>query len=266
MLETLFPGRIDMGFGRAPGSDRVTAAALAHGPGGLPLSAYPEQVRDVLRFMTGELPEDHPFASVRAIPEGSSMPTPWLLGSAYDSARFAADQGLPFSFAHFISPDGGPQVVRAYREHFRPSALLPEPMVNVGVAALCAETDEEAHRIGLSRHLMRLRRSQGRSDGGVPSIEEALAADFTAPELDYIHYQQSLTFEGSPSRVAGGLRELAAQYGVDDLLVVTITHDYADRMRSYELLAAELGLGAIDGTVRAPSNDGVIAVPGVGLE
>lgn len=242
MLETLFPGRIDMGLGRAPGSDRRTAAALQHGPGALPLEAYPEQVRDVLRYMRDEVPADHPFHGIRAVPPGPSMPVPWLLGSAYDSARFAAEQGLPFSFAHFISPAGGPKVVQEYRDHFRPSELCPEPLVNVGVAALCAETDADAHRIGLSRHLMRLRREQGRAEGGVPSIEEALQTEFTEPEIDYIRYQQSLTFEGNPQRVAQGLRELAAEYEVDEVLVVTITHDYADRLRSYELLAGAMGL------------------------
>ena len=242
MLEALFPGRIDMGLGRAPGSDRRTAAALQHGPGALPLEAYPEQVRDVLRYMLDEVPADHPFHGIRAVPAGPSMPAPWLLGSAYDSARFAAEQGLPFSFAHFISPMGGTKVVREYREQFRPSALCPEPLVNVGVAALCAETDADAHRIGLSRHLMRLRREQGRASGGVPSIEEALQTDFTEPEIDYIRYQQSLTFEGRPQRVAAGLRELAEEYEADELLVVTITHDYADRLRSYELLAEAMGL------------------------
>ena len=258
MLETLFPGRIDMGLGRAPGSDRLTASALERGPGALPLSAYPEQIRDVLRYMRDAVPEGHPFHGVRAIPSGESLPMPWLLGSAYDSARFAAEQGLPFSFAHFISPDGGPKVVRAYRDQFQPSVLLAEPMVNIGVSALCAETDEDAHRIGMSRHLMRLRRSQGRAEGGVPTIEEALATDFSAPELDYIHYQQSLTFEGGPERVARGLREVAAEYHVDEVIVVTITHDYADRIRSYELLAQAVGFTprGVAGGLPGLSNEG----------
>lgn len=237
MLETLFPGRIDMGLGRAPGSDGLTSAALAHGPGALPLEAYPEQVADVIRFMTDSIPEGHRFRGVRATPAGDDMPVPWLLGSACDSARFAAQQGLGFSFAHFISPDGGPRVVQAYRDEFRPSALLAEPLVNVGVAAVCAETDEEAHRLGMSRHLMRLRRAEGRRTAGIPSPEEALATEYTEPEIDYIRYQQSLALEGDPQRVRAGLEEIAASYGVDELLVVTVTHDYAARLRSYELLA-----------------------------
>lgn len=242
ILETLFPGRIDMGLGRAPGSDRLTADALAHGPGHLPLEAYPEQVRDLLRFMTDSIPEGHRFHGVRAAPVGDSMPEPWLLGSAYDSAHFAAEQGLGFAFAHFISPDGGPRVVQAYRDHFQPSALFPEPRVIVGLAALCAEDDEAAHRIAMSRHLMRLRRAEGRQSIGVPSIEEALSTEYTEAELDYIKYQQSLSVEGSPERVRAGLEAIAAEYETDEMLVVTITHNYADRLRSYELLAQACGM------------------------
>ncbi|MEZ4502376.1 MAG: LLM class flavin-dependent oxidoreductase [Dehalococcoidia bacterium] len=244
MLETLYPGRIEMGLGRAPGSDQLTARALAHGPGALPLEAYPDQVMDVLSFMSNEVPDDHPFAGVRATPTGDAMPVPWLLGSAYDSARFAAELGLGFSFAQFISPDGGQRVVREYREQFQPSPFLDKPLVSIGVHALCADTDEEAHRLGMSRHLMRLRRAQGRrSEGGVPSPEEALAVEFNEPELDYIRYQQSLALEGGPERVREGLLAIADEYEVDDVIVLTITHDYAARLRSYELIAEALGLG-----------------------
>jgi luciferase family oxidoreductase group 1 len=242
MLETLFPGRIDMGLGRAPGSDGLTASALSHGPGALPLEAYPDQIADVMGFMTGELPEGHPYATLRAAPRGDGVPVPWLLGSAYDSARFAAEMGLGFSFAHFISPQGGERVVADYRERFQPSPWLAEPMVIVGVAAICAETDEQARRIAMSRHLMRLRREQGRALGGVPSIEDAEAVELSEPEQEYIDFQHTLALEGSPARVREGLTTVAEQYDTDELLVVTITHDYADRARSYELLARELEL------------------------
>ena len=244
MLETLHPGRIDMGLGRAPGSDRLTAAALSHGPGALPLEAYPEQVADTVGYLLGDMPEEHPFSAVRASPRGPGMPETWLLGSSWDSAHFAAELGLAFSFAHFISPDGGPKVVADYRMRFKPSPWLREPRVTVGVSAIVAETDDEAHRIGMSRHLMRLRRQQGRSSQGVPSVEEALATEFTEPELDYIRYQQSLALEGSPERVRNGLLALAAEYEADELIVVTVTHDYRNRLRSYELLASAFELDA----------------------
>jgi luciferase family oxidoreductase group 1 len=242
MLEALYPGRIDMGLGRAPGSDRLTAAALHHGPGALPLEAYPEQIVDLLRYMSGEVPAEHPFFGIRATPVGPSMPEPWLLGSAYDSAHFAAELGLGFAFAQFISPDGGQRIVRDYRERFQPSPLLDEPRVILGVSVICADTDEAAHRIAMSRHLMRLRREQGRPEGGVPSIEEAESTDFSAPERDYLEYQRGRALEGSPQRVREGLLALAAEYEADELMVVTVTHDYRDRMRSYELVGEALGV------------------------
>ena len=242
MLEALFPGRIDMGLGRAPGSNGLTARALSHGPGALPIEANPEQVADVMGFMTGEMLQGHQYAAIHAAPSGKGVRVPWLLGSAYDSARFAAEMGLAFSFAHFISSQGGERVVAAYREQFQPSPWLAEPMVNVGVAAICAETDEEAHCIALSRHLMRLRRKQRRALGCVPSIEDAEAVELSEPEQEYIDFQHTLGLEGSPQCVHEGLRTVAEQYDADELLVVTITHDYADRERSYELLAGELEL------------------------
>jgi luciferase family oxidoreductase group 1 len=172
------------------------------------------------------------------------MPEPWLLGSAYDSARFAAEIGLGFAFAQFISPDGGQRIVHEYRERFQPSPLLAEPRVILGVSAICAETDEAAHRVALSRHLMRLRREQGRPEGGVPSIEEAETTEFSAPERDYLEYQRARGLEGGPERVREGLLALAAEYEADELMVVTVTHDYRDRMRSYQLIAEALGITA----------------------
>ena len=170
-----------------------------------------------------------------------TVPVPWLLGSSGDSAEVAAELGTAFSFAHFISPDGGQRVVDRYRQRFRPSPWLDQPLVNIGVSALCADTAEEARRLGMSRHLMRLRWTQDAADG-VPSPEEALSTTYTAAELDYIRFQQRLGLEGEPQEVREGLVSLAASYGVDEVMVVTITHDYADRLRSYELLAAACGL------------------------
>ncbi|MBM4415265.1 MAG: LLM class flavin-dependent oxidoreductase [Chloroflexi bacterium] len=243
LLEALYPGRIDMGLGRAPGSDGLTSRALAHGPGALPLEAYPLQVAEVLAYMTHGVAEDHPYHGIRAIPAGPGMPEPWLLGSAWDSARFAAEQGLGFSFAQFISPAGGERVVADYRARFRPSPWLDTPRVSIAVSALCAETTTEARRLGISRHLMRLRRQQGRdARAGVPTPEEALAADYTDAEWEYIRYQQSLALEGKPDGVRAGLEELAAGFETDEVMVVTITHDYAARLRSYELLAEACGL------------------------
>lgn len=246
MLEALHPGRIDLGLGRAPGSDRRTAAALQPGPVGPPLESYPGQVTDLLHYLNGELPEDHPYHGITAMPAGPTSPEAWLLASSQGSATYAAQLGLPLSWAHFISPDGGPDIVARYRDSFQPSEWLDAPRVNVGISATCAETTEEARRLGLSRHLMRLRRDQGQPYDGVPSPELALEGEFSQQELAYLAQQQERAIEGDPDAVKRGILEVAAKYDVDEVIVLTITHDYEDRKRSYELLAGAFDLEARD--------------------
>lgn len=245
MMETLFPGRIELGVGRAPGTDGQTAAALATGPGALGIEHYPQQVADLVRFLADEVPEEvarSPYARpVRAMPACEEMPEVWLLGSSLESAQMAAEQGLPFSFAHFISPEWAFEAVQHYRSLFRPSRWLAEPRINVGVSALCAETEEEAHRLAMSRYLWRLRNQLG-NRGGVPSPETAGTVDYTEPERDFIEYQRGRGFVGDPQQVRRSLEELGEQLGTSDLVVVTITYAFEDRVRSYELLAQEFGI------------------------
>ena len=242
MLEALYPGRIDIGIGRAPGSDRYTAAALQPGPVGASIESYPNQVSDLLNYMNGELPEDHPFHGIKAMPSGPTMPEAWLLGSSMGSATYAARLGLPLSWAHFISPDGGPDIVAQYRAAFEPSDWLKEPRVNIGVSVTCAATAEDARRIGLSRHLMRLRRDQGQPFDGVPAPELALDGEFSQQELAYLAQQQEKAIEGDPDVVKRGILEVAERYEADEVIVLTVTHDYADRMKSYELIAEAFDL------------------------
>ena len=150
MLETMFPGRIDLGLGRAPGTDGRTSAALAPGPGMRTVEHYPHQVADLMRLLRDDLPEGHPLTGIHAQPLGPTVPMPWLLGSSLDSANTAAEQGLPFSFAHFIQDQWAGEAITLYRRLFRPSQWLDEPTVNVGVSAICADTDEEAERLAMS--------------------------------------------------------------------------------------------------------------------
>ena len=241
LLETLYPGRIDLGLGRAPGSDGLTAAALTRGPGALGIRHYPAQVADLLRFVADELPEDHEFRGVHASPPGPVAPEPWLLGSSLESASLAAEFGLPFSFAHFIAEAWAGEAIALYRRRFRPSRWLAEPRVSAGVAVTCADTDERAGELAMSRWLWRLRNRQGLG-AGVPSVEAALAEPLTPAERDYIDFQRANALVGSPPLVRERLEALAAELGVAEFVVVTITHDYADRLRSYELLAEAFGL------------------------
>lgn len=241
MLETLFPGRIDLGIGRAPGSDQRTARALALGPGAAGLEHFPAQVADVLGFLHGALPAGHPFAGVEAMPAGPTAPEVWLLGSSDESAAIAARLGTAFAFAHFINADGGEEVARAYRRDFRPSPWLGAPRTGVAVFAVCADTEEQAERLALSRDLFVVRLYTGRP-GPYPSVEEALRHPYSDRERLIALHARQRTVAGMPEQVKARLLSLGAAYGADELVIVTITHDPAARLRSYALLAEAFGL------------------------
>ena len=245
MLETLHPGRIDLGIGRAPGSDTRTMHALVHGPGKLPLEAYPEQLLDVYGWLANDLPEGHTFRDVRAMPTGETIPELWLLGSSATSAIYAAELGWSYCFAHFIQQDGGERAMANYRENFEPSPFLFEPRGSIGVSATVAETDEEAEHLSWSRWGWRLMNQRGTNLPGIPTPEEARAYDYTPAERDYLEFAKSRSIYGSPARVADRLAQLGEAFGVDEFVVVTITHDFAKRVRSYELLAKVFGLNAL---------------------
>jgi luciferase family oxidoreductase group 1 len=241
VLEALYPGRIDLGIGRAPGSDYRTAIALQAGPGAAGIDQFPNQIQDVLAFLIDALPSGHPFAGIHAQPRGDSAPEPWLLGSSDGSAALAAYFGTPFSFAHFITDQGGPQIMQLYRQHFRPSRWRAAPEASIGVAVMCAETEDEANRLALSRDLSRLRLEQGRM-GPVPPVAEAEAYPYTAEERARIAYNRRRQVVGAPDQVKARLLELGALYGVDEFVVVTICYDFAARLKSYALLAEAFGL------------------------
>jgi luciferase family oxidoreductase group 1 len=240
MLETLYPGRIDLGVGRAPGSDQRTARALAAGPGALGIEYFPNQVMDLMNFLEDSVAADHPFHGVHAEPRGPGLPELWILGSSDQSAAYAAHFGLPFSFAHFITEQGGGPVTRAYRRQYRPSARYPEPQASIGVFVICAATDDEAWRLAASRDLWILRLRLGRP-GRVPTPEEALSYPYTPQEQIIVEFNRQRTIAGAPRTVRSRLEALAEEYEADELVVVTITYDFAARKRSYELLAEAFG-------------------------
>lgn len=243
MLETLFPGRIDLGVGRAPGSDTRTARALADGHAMADVERYPEMLMDLYGFMSGNLPPEHPYHGVRAQPAGDTMPELWLLGSSRASARYAAELGWAFCFAHFISQEGPDTVLREYEASFEPSPFLAKPRTAIGVAATCAETDEQAEYLSWSRWGSRVvTRARGQQGAGVITPEEAMAIDYTEPELDYLAYLRQTYIHGSPGTVRGRLEDLAAEYGTSEVVLVTITYDFEARKESYRLLAREFGL------------------------
>lgn len=241
-LETLFPGRIDLGIGRAPGSDRITAQALASGPGGLPLEYFPHRIADLVRWLHDEIEPEHPFAGVHAMPTGETSPELWLLGSSGESASFAAHFGTAFSFAHFITSEGGPSVTRAYARAFKPSKYLAEPIANVGIFVLCADTEEAAHGLERARQLALIRRYTGHDGGPYPTPEEGLAYQLSEHERAILEQVRGKTIAGVPALVRTKMESLAADFEVDELVIVTVTSNFESRLRSYELVAQEFGM------------------------
>ena len=248
MLEVLNPGRIDLGIGRAPGTDQMTARALQAGPQGWGIDAFPSQVHLLRQFLDdaaerAPIPDDHPYHRIHAMPCGdvSSGPEIWMLGSGVHSAVYAAEFGMPFSHAYFISPEGSEDAVAAYRERFKPSAACPRPRVSMGVAALAAGTEEEARALATSRNLWVVRLLTG-NPIPFPSPEEAKDYPFTDQELALLRTVQRRSIVGTPEQVRTGLLQLAETHDAEELVVVTITYDYASRLKSYELLAKAFAL------------------------
>jgi luciferase family oxidoreductase group 1 len=229
-LSGLFPGRIDLGLGRAPGTDPRTMFALQRDRREPSPDDFPQQLAELLGYLKDSLPDTHPFAHLsRTLPGLPERPEVWLLGSSPQSALWAAEGGLPYSFADFINPRGG-AIAQAYRERFQPSRRRAEPYVAVCVAALCAETDEQAQELSASWRAAFTSLRQGRSIA-VPPVDKALR--FLAENGPI----ERRLVVGAPDTVRAGLEEAAVEYGADELTIVTITYDDAARRRSYELIA-----------------------------
>ena len=236
-LEALHPGRIDLGLGRAPGTDPATSQALH------PFDAeqFPAQLGELLALSRQELPAGHPFARVRVVPAGVTLPPVYLLGSSGASARLAGSLGLGYGFARHFSPTPPGPAIRAYRESFHPSAHFARPHVIVGAAVVCAETDEEAAYHATSMELARVRLMRGEF-GPVPHPNEALAHPYTAQEQAVVASHRALSFAGTPDALHGALVALAREVDADEVMVTTTVTDPAARRRSYQLLADAFSL------------------------
>ena len=240
MLEALYPGRIDLGIGRAPGGDQVTALAMGEGryPGA---EHFPEQVQYVVAYLDDTLPAGHPFAGVTVMPAGRTAPEVWLLGSSDYSGALAAQLGLRFAFAHFISADGGDEVMRDYKRCYQPSQREPTPQALLCVFVICAKTAAEAERLAASIDLRRLNMDHG-VNAPVPTLEEARAYPYTEADRRRIAQHRRRVVLGEPKAVRDRLLELQAEFQADELMAITITGGYDTRLRSYELLAEAFGL------------------------
>jgi luciferase family oxidoreductase group 1 len=237
ILEAIAPGRIDLGVGRAPGSDRLTALAL--NPDAMSAAdRFPQQVVELAQWVSGSaLPEDHPFARVIAHPRGPTSPELWILGSSDYGARLAAHFGLPYAFAYFFTDGrGAAEALALYRENYRPSARYPQPQATVCIWALAADTEEEARRLAATREYWRVGFERGVRNALV-APEEALAYPYDAAGQDVIERMRRKAFVGTPGQVAERLAAEAQRLALDELVIVTWTFDPAARTRSYELLA-----------------------------
>lgn len=239
ILSALFPGRIDLGLGRASGTDPLTTFALQRDRRQAAADDFPQQLAELLGYLDANLPAEHPFSRLAALPGWPATPEPWLLGSSPQSAIWAGQLALPYAFADFINP-GGADFTRLYRERYAETHGAAGARTAVAVWALCADSDEEAQRLASSSRmtLTLLRRNQLIA---VPPPEEAIAFLERDGKLNGSTSGRRAVI-GTPEAVRAGLGELADQYGAEEVIVVTITHDHAARRRSYELLAGACGL------------------------
>jgi len=239
ILEALHPGRIDLGVGRAPGSDPMTMYALANNRQPNAVEAYPAMVEELLGFLNNDLPEDNPFrGKVAAVPAAVGEPPPvWLLASSPDSASFAAHFGLPLSYAHFFGLGDGVAIVDTYRRNFKQSVWFDQPVVSIGVAVICAETDEAAQQLATSVTLWRERGLTG----PIPTVQESEGQVGLGAGSAGVPGRKPMVV-GSPETVRNQIQSLAQEYRADEVLAVTIVWDHQARVRSYELLAEAFGL------------------------
>ncbi len=234
-LAALYPDRIDLGLGRAPGADLNASRAMRAFNG----EDFPHLVAELLAFNTPErFADDHPLRQVRAVPDDVPLPPIWILGSSGASAAYAGKSGMGYSYASHFSPAPAAPAFSAYREHFTPSAQFPAPHTILGVAVVCAETTDRARFLASTMQLawLRIRRGQFLP---LPSPEEASAYPYSAAERDAVREYEALTVVGNVQEVRARLAAMAADCGADELMVVTNVYDHGERLRSYELLARE---------------------------
>ena len=237
-LEALHPGRIDLGLGRAPGTDQLTVRALRRTPE-MHADTFPDDVVELINYLLpGDGPPDRPFAN----PGRGYLPEVWLLGSSLFSAQLAGILGLPFSFAYHFAPQLLDAALTTYRSNFRPSVLHSEPEVMVAVSVLCAPTESEALWLSGSTALSILQLRTGRL-GPLPSPEEAERYSFTEAERSIVEEAMSTHVIGNPESVAEGLRMLEARTGADEIMLSTRSHSYETRLRSLSLIASNWGMG-----------------------
>jgi luciferase family oxidoreductase group 1 len=242
MLEALFPGRIDLGLGRAPGTEGATAHALRSRLDRREGDDFLERLHELTLWETRDFPANHPYNQVVAMPDDVPLPPIWLLGSSDYSSELAAQVGMGFAFAHHFATHDAVAALTNYHQHFKPSGWRSTPHGILAVAAIAAETDAEAERLASSMELNRLRRDRGQYLP-LPSVEEALAYLYSDAECASVERNRSRLFAGTPATIMARLQPMLAACQADELMIVTAVYDHEARKKSYSLLADAFGLG-----------------------
>jgi luciferase family oxidoreductase group 1 len=236
LLEALHPGRIDLGIGRAPGGTPLATRALQEGK----LNhgdQTPQQVLDLTAYLYDNIPADHRFAGLLASPVIPTAPEIWMLGSSQGSDQIAAQLGAAFAYAQFFGVPQSDQSIANYKKNFQPSILNKEPHTLAAVLVICAETEEEANRLAMSSNFFYLKLEQGRLLDTFPSVQTALDYRYTPYDLENIASKSHRRVIGTPKQVKEKLLAMSEQYGIDEIMVVSPIHNFADRVRSFRLLA-----------------------------
>ncbi|WP_400244446.1 LLM class flavin-dependent oxidoreductase [Niallia sp. JL1B1071] len=239
MLATLFPNRIDLGIGRAPGGSAEASIALS-GNFLENVRNMPNSIKDLLHFLYNNYPSDQLFSKITAHPFPDVAPVPWILGTSEKSAIQAAENGTAYAFGHFMSDKDGIETVNTYRSSFRKNEDIQEPQVIVTISAICAETTEQAEELALSWFLSKIQTDKGEKNNGIPTIVEVRNYSFTSEEEKRIKEMRQKMIIGNPKEVKKELVELQSAYDADEMMIVTITNSYESRKKSYELIAKEI--------------------------
>jgi luciferase family oxidoreductase group 1 len=243
VLEALFPGRIDLGLGRAPGTDPITSIALRRRQDVRDDDDFLERFQELLLIERRGFPDGHPFRNVRAMPADVPLPPIFLLGSSGYSAELAAAIGAGFAFAHHFATHDAVAAMTGYRSHFKPSPALARPHAILAVAAVAADTDAAAERLAATIDLNTVRRARGEYLP-LASPEEAAAYDYAPIDRERIRHARGRLFAGAPKTILARLMPFIAETAADEVMITTMIYDHAARRRSYELMAQAFGLAA----------------------
>ncbi|MCT2538159.1 LLM class flavin-dependent oxidoreductase [Aquibacillus koreensis] len=241
LLEALYPGRIDLGVGRAPGGIPLATNALQEHKHTYH-DTYEEQIKDLIYYLTGSQDPNHRFRGLKAMPDIDTKPTIWVLGSSGGSAGLASSNGISYAFAHFISGQHGGSVVSRYKQSFQPSEMQRTPASMIAFFLVCAETDEEAEQLATSIDVQFLQVAKGEKSDGILSPEQAIKYPFTPTDHQIVRENRNKMLVGSPETVKAKLETLSEEYNTDEFMLASIMHDFHAKVKSYQLLAKAFGL------------------------